>query len=423
MNTRKNKVTKENNVTKKNKTRSQRAGIRLEKQVSHTDAFKFFIENSTFSYFNRGFFGILVLAKLNEGIQSPYRHIRTNSIKKVNYLLLKFFEIKPPSTDLDIKNIDSTDIQREIKIQQQIYMSSLIHPDTLLEPICPCIVYSHAEALTNNCKQSFYKILNRSIQNNKHIDKLFQGENNVAFFAMEFMENYSPLSKYIDTYLGTSAIDKSLYILDKLHLLGFMHNDFHTDNVLFINNYNYFNIDKENSNGRAILIDFGLTNKIKIPDKKDYEKRIKLLQRETSYAHDMLLAIFKWLDDAHQRVQKKHIEIFEKNYKCDISKIINSFNIYIGGNMSIPDSKFKPRFHKRINKKITEDAEEELKRVNPEKYKELIDSIMETLEEEKKQPGYFKALCANQSTNLIDPAFKLRVENDDPDKLRLILDE
>jgi len=429
--------TKKRRVNKKtqHKNKTQKAGIRVINNISHDDAFKYFIENSSFSYYNRGFFGILVLAKLKDGYKSPYRHIRTNSISYVKYLLLKFFEIKP-QTHTDITNIDTSDIQREINIQQTIYMSSLRSRDTLLEPMCPCVVYSHPEILNQNYKQSFYKIITQSIQNNKQIDRVFQG--NVAFFAMEFMEKYSPLSNYIHTYLETTSINKSLYTLDKLHALGFTHNDFHNDNVLLVENYNYFGFEKDISNGRAIIIDFGRANQIKQPKKIDDAYRLKLLQKESNYAHPGLFFIFKWLDEEHKLVQDKYIAIFEKYYKCDIYTIINSYNFYIGGGMSIPNSNFEPIIHKRVynynnnsnniykketNPKysLADQAEAELKLSNPEKYNELIDSIKDTLNEEKKQPGYIKTLFANQMNGLIDPAFILPVDNN-PDKLRLIMD-
>ncbi len=431
--------TKKRKVDKKiqNKNRTQKAGVRIVNSVSPANAFKYFIENSTFSYYARGFFGILVLAKLKENVQSPYRHIRTNGIAYVKHLLLKFFELKPQSNS-EIKNINATDIQREVNIQQTIYMSSLRSPDTLLEPICPCIVYSHSEALNQNYKQSFYKIINQTAQNNKQIDTLFQGD--VAFFAIEFMENYAPLSNYINNFLETTAINKSLYALDKLHALGFMHNDFHDDNVLFVNNYNYFGFESDANNGRAIIIDFGRATQIKQPKIIDDAYRLKLLKKESYYAHHGLFFIFKLLDEQHKSVQDKYISIFEKYYKCDIYKIINSYDFYIGGNMSIPNSKFEPILHSRVynynNQKedinafikgdkqednLADKAEEELKLTNPEKYYELIDSIKDTLKEEKKQPGYITTLFANQMNGLIDPAFILPVDNN-PNKLTLMMD-
>lgn len=414
------------NKNMQNKMRkTQKAGIRLINSVSPANAFKYFIENSTFSYYKRGFFGILVLAKLKEGKQSPYRHIRTNGISYVKYLLLKIFEIKPQShTDIDIKDIDTSDIQREIDVQQITYMSSLRNPNTLLEPICPCIVYSHSEALTENCKQSFYKIIQQSVKN-KQIDQVFQGK--VAFFAMEFMENYSPLANYTNTFLETTSTNKSLYALDKLHALGFMHNDFHDDNVLLINNYNYFGFEKDIDNGRAIIIDFGRANHITHPKTIDNAYRLKLLQSESNYAHHGLFHIFRWLDEQHKLVQDKYVAIFEKYYKCDIYKIINSYSFYTGGNMSILNSKFEPILHNRNknknkdNNNLADQAEEELKRMNPEKYHELMTSIKQTLEEEKQQTGYIKTLFANQINGLLDPAFVLPLD-DDPNKLRLILE-
>lgn len=404
----------------------QKAGIRVINNISHDDAFKYFIENSTFSYYNRGYFGILILAKLKNGIQSPYRHIRTNGIKYVKHLLLKFFKIEK-STNPDVKNIDSTDIQREINVQQNIYISSLTHTDTLLEPICPCIVYSHSQPLNENYKQSFYKIISKSIINNKQVNDLFS--DNVAFFAMEFMENYSPLSNYVDKFLGKISIDKALYTLDKLHCLGFIHNDFHNNNVLMINNYNYFGFEKGISNGRAIIIDFGITNIIKKPDKMDKKYRSKLLQQESYYAHPALFYSFELLDEEHKIVQDKYIAIFEKYYRCDIYSIIKSYNIYTGGNMSIPNSKFEPIIHKRVykynNNNLANQAEEELKKENPEKYNELINSIKDTINEEKHNPGYINQLFKNQINGLIDPAFTLphnEKNNYNDEKLELMMD-
>lgn len=400
-------------IYNKNK-RVQKGGIHIVNSVSPAKAFKYFIENSTFSYYNRGFFGILVLAKLKEGKQSPYRHIRTNGISYVKHLLLKFFEIN--------SNITPSDIEREITMQQSIYMSSLRNPDTLLEPICPCIVYSHSEALEKNYKQSLYKIMNQSAKNDKQINRVFQGD--VSFFAMEFMENYSPLSNYVNTFLETTTTQLSLYTLDKLHSLGFMHNDFHDNNVLLAKHYNYFGFDKETRNGRAIIIDFGRANNIKHPEIIDNAYRLKLLQQESNYAHHGLFFIFKHLDEQHKLVQDKYIAIFEKYYKCDIYKIINSFYFYIGGNMSIQKSNFKPIFHSRIHNKLNlaDQAEEELKHANPEKYYELINSIKDTLKQDKQSPGYLKELFASQMNQLIDPEFILPEEDDDPNKLRLIME-
>jgi hypothetical protein len=66
-------------------------------------------------------------------------------------------------------------------------------------------------------------------------------------------------------------------------------------------------------------------------------------------------------------------------------------------------------------------AEEELKLINPEKYDELMDSIRETLEEENKEPGYIRALFENQTNGLIDPYFILS-EPDVSNKLNLIME-
>ena len=401
------KTKKRTNSKGKNR-KTQKAGIRIVNGISPDKAFKFFIENSTFSYYNRGFFGILVLAKLNDGLESPYRHIRTNGIKKVKQLLLKFFEIKPQSID----------IQREVNIQQTVYLSSLRNPTTLLEPICPCIVYSHAEVLEQNFKRSFYNIISQSVHNNKQIDQVFQGD--VAFFAMEFMENYESLRKFENEFIYNVYKKLSLYTLDKLHSFGYIHGDFHDDNVLIIQKYNYFSFSKDNI-GRAILIDFGETIETEETD------RFKLLKNAYKNAHKLMIKDFQRLDELHKVVQDKYIAIFEKYYKCDINEIINSYDIYMGGiNMGGENMKkstpLKNTEKEKENLNLADQAEEEMKLANPEHYDELINSINETLDEEKKKPGYIKALFKSQLTNLIDPSFTLPADEDNPNKLRLIMD-
>lgn len=72
---------------------------------------------------------------------------------------------------------------------------------------------------------------------------------------------------------------------------------------------------------------------------------------------------------------------------------------------------------------LADQTEEELKLIDPEKYNELINSIKETLEQEKQHPGYIKQLFANQMDCLIDPEFILSDDDDDdPNKLRLIIE-
>ena len=65
-----------------------------------------------------------------------------------------------------------------------------------------------------------------------------------------------------------------------------------------------------------------------------------------------------------------------------------------------------PKTKKRKLNDDEEDAEEFLKRVDPENYYALITSIKETLEEQKKNSG-----------------LKLPDDDNDPNKLRLIMDD
>ncbi len=378
--------------------RTQKAGVRIMDKLSGKEAFKYFIENSTFSFYRRGYFGILVLAKLNEGIKSPYRSIRTNTIGPVKYLLLKFFEIKPSTKD-EI-NTTPDDIQREIDIQTSIYLSSISNKNTLLEPICPCIVYSHSEKIGQNLKTSFYNIISKSTKH-KQIDQVFSGD--LSFFAMEFMEKHEPLSSYEENWYYDYYKKLGFYMLDKLHELGFMLNDYHEGNVLINEQYNYFDF----RSGRCIIIDFGRTNQIEYKKEFTNEYRIKLLKEEDIRTSDDLLFMFRFLDESHKKIQDKYIEIVERHFG-NVYERINSYRFYKGGAM-IPNSRFSPVLHKKIfteeNKKNAFIYEEQLKKNNPEKYNELMNGINEVLEEEKKHSGYINKLFSSQLTNLVDPAF------------------
>lgn len=391
---------------KKTVKRKQKAGVRITNNQTADSAFKFFIENSTFSYFRRGYFGILVLAKLKEGLVSPYRNIRlNNNNNSVNYLLLKFVNITP-SNDKDIQDIKPEDVQREIDIQQEIYHKSLRHPNTLLEPICPCIVYSHAEKLEPEFKNSFYTIIQQSTHH-KQIQQVFQGD--VAFFAMEFMEGYQPFASFEETPFYESNKRMALYTLDKLHELGFMHNDLHDENVLINTTYNYFWVDS----GRAIIIDFGRTNRIQHKNVDD-KYRYRLLAQETVHIYPGVISSFKWLDENHTKIQGEYVAMIEKKYNCNIQNIINKYKFYIGGKKTMSESKFTPIMHNSktyCTEELAIKYEERLKKHNPEKYIELIDNIKETKDMEKKIPNYFEKLLLAQFDGLIDPAFDPVVAN------------
>ena len=62
-----------------------------------------------------------------------------------------------------------------------------------------------------------------------------------------------------------------LYELDKMHQAGYIHGDYHYENVLINPSYNYF----EKNSGRAIIIDFGCSTIA-----NNEESRLEMLQYE-----------------------------------------------------------------------------------------------------------------------------------------------
>ena len=76
----------------KNKTVKSKGGVRIIESFTQDTAIQHFIKNSTFSVFSRSnVYGIMVLGKLNYGVDSPYRMVRTNNNHtRVSQILFNF---------------------------------------------------------------------------------------------------------------------------------------------------------------------------------------------------------------------------------------------------------------------------------------------------------------------------------------------
>ena len=147
-----------------NKNKSQKGGIMINNKNSD-EAFKYFMNNSTFSYLANGANGILFKAKLNAGAKSNYKTIEYTDSKSygdmVNEIIIKLVfvyddpkgETLSESIEIDINNVQSesesitptefytTELQRfkaEVNIQTDVFFKTIEY----LQPVCPAIVYS-----------------------------------------------------------------------------------------------------------------------------------------------------------------------------------------------------------------------------------------------------------------------------------------
>ena len=264
------------NKHKNSKKKQQHGGIRFKKGFEGQmidQIFWEFIKNSEISIFStktRG--GILFEATLNDHNNSPYEICRSNApFQRVKSLLLKmviFSEIK-----LDLKHINISlnkchedDFVKEVQIQNDIFTRTL---NEELEPICPSIVYHEIMSLEGfnlkikDCNNDFVKQLMSNITNT------LKSDTKVGILAMEKMEGFIPLMSYVDTlneYDRNTMYFLACFEFIRFYELGYLHGDFHLENMLVNPNYEYIkllNNEKifENLNnkfsGRVILIDFG----------------------------------------------------------------------------------------------------------------------------------------------------------------------
>jgi hypothetical protein len=179
-----------------------------------------------------------------------------------------------------------------------------------------------------------------------------------------------------------------------------MHNNFHFDNVLIHETYNYIDLAKS---GRAILIDFG--DCIEVPAGVEPHK---LLEMELGVIPSYYMDNFAIFDIKRQYVQSIYIGELERKLKHNIQEYIKQVILYKGG------------FHMKSNMPTVKKQKHEWTFVsqaemdkimsnlfinnfnnNPDAYREFNNGIESFLQEEKKDPRYFEHLMKAQTANLI----------------------
>jgi hypothetical protein len=272
----------------KKKNNNQKGGILIETNDEY--AFGHFMSNCKFEFFSKGVNGLIIVASLNEGVNSLYKHINLNNFgTQVKKLIIKLVFIYDDESNENINNIfinddyefdqsSKQDFMNEVNIQTEIFLKTFEY----LQPVCPAIVYS--DIYNSESKALFRNIFLKIDMFGKKlfaiILKQFGKEiKNIGLIAMEYAEDYKPLYKYPpNTFYNIGK-----YLLIDLALkTGYTHSDFHTNNILLnINGNNYFKDIK----GSPLIIDFGWAKKIppsilnvlkKFYNDKKYNKILKI---------------------------------------------------------------------------------------------------------------------------------------------------
>jgi serine/threonine protein kinase len=358
-------------------TRKIRGGVHIIKQFTPITAFNYFIKHASFSLFStRGSASVVILANLNDNIPSPYKTIRSNEFNKpVRKLLLKLCH---------------TNTEAEVSVQKDVFQKSFFQQ---LEPICPSIVFAPRDKLHKTQKERL-----RSLIIATDINHIF--ENDVYLIAMEFMENYVPLSEFRDTPLFEKFRYLALYELSRLHSFGYIHRDFHYENILIHTTYSYFG--KES--GRAMLIDFGYSVPI-----RSSATPLELLHDEASGIKSDMLAVFEYLELQRMAYQQSLITNMELRLSVKFQEIFSIVDIYMGGGqLKSNENGTEHRSDEwsgldlaSFKEIMANEFEANFEKSDPDGFKKYNDSIVSVLEEQKKDPQYFVKLVKAQFDGLI----------------------
>lgn len=323
-----------------------------------------FLKNSQIDFFNSGNFGLILKAKANKGYDSPYESLRYNTLNKpVDVLLIKLLLIEdkeedeavtspPVIMDKQFDSISSEDFQREVDIQREMFEKTNEKGDA----ICPSIIYDSADYDID--------LLESSIKNNnlnedlRPLYELFSGE--IGLIAMEILPNYNTIynkkTEFLSSidrkiallfekmkqngkteleikkmYNETNLFEESdivfkdfaliIYELIRCYKIGYIHGDFHLNNILFNVKEKYI----PSFLGKSLLIDFGYS--FSVPqDKRDLstsEEIINVLLDTINPFYEFAPITFisyQWLNyiNSNDKVRNKVLEylnIVEKERK------------------------------------------------------------------------------------------------------------
>lgn len=256
---------------------------------SDTKKFMDYLKVADISYFNRGGYGIGYKVKIRDLTKSKYNVLSLNNTEKsikCGQLFVKLVPIvdnKNNNKDtnelldliddiLEMSATSSADFLNEIRIQTDVYKKT----NNNLEASCPPIVYSN---IVNNTEKSsralnLLSVMMKQMPNDENkvflarMNSLYEANRGLklGIIAMSFAENYDTLHNVLKN--TNNAAQKimyqylAVYELLRLYDIGYMHGDYHTQNILINTNYKYSNIE-EVYLGRALIIDYGLAFKNK----------------------------------------------------------------------------------------------------------------------------------------------------------------
>ena len=276
-------------------------------EMTREKCMDYFMENATFKLLTNTSRSCITLIATYHGRLSPFKSMRSNHLDHtVRSLLVKILLTDPNNTRLGKgerwwhyttqkrgihPGMIITPIQefrKEIKTQIDIYRKSFISQTSLLDPICPAVLFfqdkipglefSKYLAHFNTHDKRTYDAL-REI----HAGTLINHGVQLSTIYMEYMEDYQLVDEIFKDGIesqGPTRKPKTIliqnpteinqpqyesfikiiqYELFKLNQLGYHHNDAHLANIMINKIYHYFANDDISviTPGKVVLIDFG----------------------------------------------------------------------------------------------------------------------------------------------------------------------
>jgi hypothetical protein len=325
-------------------------------------AIYYFLNNSTFSVLtNDSISCITIKSTLNSNIKSPFKSMRSNDIQlEIRCILLKIFlTVNNHQTNLrwfpipnrgDYNGIEITPIQtfkNEIKTQMDIYKVSFISESSILDGICPAIIYLKENYDKDDPEiKKFRNLPGMSKENQLNLDKIMNGifkhhldGVRLSIIFMEFMDNFKTAGNYFTYDINTHQLkirnDRDIFLLkiiqyefQRLNRLGYLHNDAHLGNVMINEDYNYFLINPNDNKykGRAIIIDFGRTVKLTDNDRKRAQAGDTRIFNQERYIKENMIPSNAIINNTEYNLLRQS----RINYINRITSpyILNTFNIY-----------------------------------------------------------------------------------------------
>ena len=342
-------------------SKNYKGGVRINEEFllpsgikpTRNEAIETFIYNSTFSVLtNDSISCITIVATLNPNVITPFKSMRSDNLKiDIRRLLMKIFithetqdfqQINGRGRYNGIEITSHENFKDEIKRQRDIYKESFKSLTGMFDAICPAIIFSH-ESVYDKGIQKLRTLEGMKIKEQKELNEILDAaaipnsDRTISIIYMEMMEGFMTASNYFDnlcffdkysifktqdtTITVPKLPDNILHILYfiqyeffRLANFGYLHGDAHFSNIMINPNYNYFS---NKLTGRAIIIDFGRTQKIESNEKYTLDNGIGTVTNtvtKTSYQYE-----------------DSYIEYIRENYPVMIAQhpdILINFSVY-----------------------------------------------------------------------------------------------